>query len=150
MPRPVLENKPYPSHVGVSRAHTSVYQFIRTWKLMSQIAVHGPMNVIATKLLGLKDRFGNDLGDMDGGGCKDVKFGSRGEDGAKTRFEDNWSFDWWKLFMKLGPLHPKASWGVTRGQVTKTAPLVKNVRQVGFMDITHADGQGLRKCGTWP
>lgn len=97
---------------------------------MSQTAVHGPMNLIATKLLGLKGRFGNDLGDMNGG-CKDISIGSEDEDCTNAKFEDNWSFDWWKLFMKLGPLHPKASWGVTRGQVTKTAPLVKNFRQVG-------------------
>ena len=89
---------------------------------MSQTAVHGPLNLVATKLLGLKGRFGNDLADMD-------------EDCSEKRFEDNWSLDWWKLFMKLGPLHPKASWGVTRGQVTKTAPLVKNWRQVGLLII---------------
>lgn len=92
---------------------------------MSQTGVHGPMNVIGTKLLGLRGLFGNDLGKSD----------TTGDAGATT-FEDNWSFDWWKLFMKLGPLHPKASWGVTRGQVTKTAPLVKNFREVCIVVVT--------------
>lgn len=85
---------------------------------MSQTAVHGPMNVIATKLLGLGGRFGIDLSALNK------------EDGNEVEFEDNWSYEWWNLFMKLGPLHPKASWGVTRGQVTKTAPLIKNFREV--------------------
>eukprot|EP00752_Nemacystus_decipiens_P017245 g15449.t1 len=115
LPRNTFGTDIAPDH-KLSRLVLSCPQFIRTWKLMSQTAVHGPMNLIATKLLGLKGRFGNDLEDMD-------------EDRAGDRFEDNWSYDWWKLFMKLGPLHPKASWGVTRGQVTKTAPLVKNFRQ---------------------
>eukprot|EP00903_Cladosiphon_okamuranus_P009949 g9440.t2 len=73
-------------------------------------------NFFATKFLGLKERFSKDLDDMD-------------EDYAEKRVEDNLSYDWRKLFMKLGPLHPKVSWRVTRGQDTKT-PLVKNFRQV--------------------
>lgn len=92
-------------------------QFVRSVKLMSQTALHGPMNYIASKFMGLKGKFGIDLSGMD-----------KGEESEP--FEDNWSFEWWKLFMKLGPLHPKASWGVTRGQITKTAPLVKNYRKV--------------------
>eukprot|EP00903_Cladosiphon_okamuranus_P014333 g13311.t1 len=126
LPRNTFGTDIAPDH-KLSRLVLWCPQFIRTWKLMSQTAVHGPMNLVATKFLGLKGRFGNDLDDMDG----DSKDGrAKDEDGgAKTQFEDNWSFDWWKLFMKLGPLHPKASWGVTRGQVTKTAPLVKNYRQ---------------------
>lgn len=42
--------------------------------------------------------------------------------------------------MKLGPLHPKAGWGVTRGQVTKTAPLVKNYRQVLPVHVVVGEG----------
>lgn len=88
------------------------------------------MNVLATKLLGLKGFFGNDLSDTDTATGDDDDNDDADAAPDVVAFEDNWSFDWWKLFMKLGPLHPKAGWGVTRGQVTKTAPLVKNFREV--------------------
>lgn len=101
---------------------------------MSQTFLHGPMNVLATKFLGLGGRFGIDLS------AAEAEAAGDDGDGCDNGFEDNWSLDWWKLFMKLGPLHPKASWGVTRGQITKTAPLVKNYRQVRG---TMAEGKSL-------
>lgn len=82
------------------------------------------MNLIASKLLGLRGRFGIELTST-----------SNQEDGMNAEKDggeeiDNWSFEWWKVFMMLGPLHPKASWAVTRGQITKTAPLIRSYHNV--------------------
>lgn len=101
-------------------------QIIRTMKLLSQTVGHGPLNVVSSRLLGLEGEFGVTLSD-------------------KSKYEDNWSWEWWKLFIKLGPMHPGGEWGITRGQVTKTSPVVHNYRkgQVAFhtSDVAKSDGR---------
>ncbi len=109
LPRNTFGKKVAPDH-KLSRLVLSCPQFVRTWKLMSQTVMHGPLNWVASNVLGLRNVFGVSL-----------------EDG--TPYHDNWSWEWWKLFYKLGFWHPKARWGLTRGQVTKTAPIVRAYRQ---------------------
>lgn len=109
LPRNTFGQKIAPDH-KLSRLILTCPQFMRTSKLISQTAMHGPINWIANKLLGLKDLFGTTLSD-------------------DKEYDDNWSWEWWTLFYKLGFFHPNAKWGLTRGQVTKTAPIVKAYRQ---------------------
>ncbi len=105
LPRNTFGQKIAPDH-KLSRLILTCPQFIRTAKLLSQTAMHGPFNWMASNLLGLKNVFGSTLSD-------------------DKEYDDNWSWGWWKLFYKLGYFHPNAKWGLTRGQVTKTAPIVK-------------------------
>ena len=109
LPRNTFGQKLAPDH-KLSRLILSCPQYMRTWKLLSQTVMYGPLYWFASKFLGLKNVFGVSL-----------------EDGKP--YHDNWSWEWWKLFYKLGFFHPKARWGLTRGQVTKTAPIVDAYRQ---------------------
>lgn len=109
LPRNTFGQNLAPDH-KLSRLILSCPQYMRTWKLLSQTAMHGPLYWFASKFLGLKNVFGVSL-----------------EDGKP--YDDNWSWEWWKLFYKLGFFHPKAKWALTRGQVTKTAPIVNAYRQ---------------------
>ncbi len=109
LPRNTFGKKLAPDH-KLSRLILSCPQYVRTWKLLSQTVMHGPLYWFASKFLGLKNVFGVSL-----------------EDGVP--YHDNWSWEWWKLFYQLGFFHPKARWALTRGQVTKTAPIVHAYRQ---------------------
>ena len=109
LPRNTFGQNLAPDH-KLSRLILSCPQYMRTWKLLSQTAMHGPLYWFASKFLGLKNVFGVSL-----------------EDGKA--YDDNWSWEWWTLFYKLGFFHPKARWSLTRGQVTKTAPIVDAYRK---------------------
>lgn len=117
LPRNTFGQNLAPDH-KLSRLILSCPQYVRTWKLLSQTAMHGPLYWFASKFLGLKNVFGIDL-----------------EEGKP--YQDNWSWEWWKLFYRLGFLHPQAKWALTRGQVTKTAPIVHSYRQGKLHFHTH-------------
>lgn len=105
LPRNTFGQRIAPDH-KLSRLILGCPQFIRTTKLLSQTVAHGLIHRYVSKVLGLKNEFGTTVS-------------------ADTPYEDNWSWEWFKLFYKLGFAHPKAGWGLTRNQVTKTAPVVR-------------------------
>lgn len=133
LPRNTFGKRIAPDH-KLSRLVLGCPQYIRTWKLLSQTTMHGYFNTFATKYLGLKGRLGTTVS-------------------ADTPYEDNWSPEWFELFYKLGFSHPKSGWGLTRNQVTKTAPIVR-AYQAGKLhfhtvDIdTQAGSSILLKDGT--
>jgi len=128
LPRNTFGKRIAPDH-KLSRLVLGCPQFIRTWKLLSQTTMHGFFNRFTTKYLGLAGRFGTTL-DKD------------------APYEDNWSPEWFELFYKLGFSHPKAGWGLTRNQVTKTAPIVRAYRagtlHFHTADVTNRSGSTIR------
>jgi len=133
LPRNTFGKRIAPDH-KLSRLVLGCPQYIRTWKLLSQTTMHGYFNSFATKYLGLAGRLGTTVS-------------------ADKPYEDNWSPEWFELFYKLGFSHPRSGWGLTRNQVTKTAPIVR-AYQAGKLhfhtvDIETQAGSSIRlKDGT--